>query len=118
MRSSAWIWLFSSTQSTSESYGFVTQSAIALPEIKAPERPRVFCIAITNEDVAGRVPTSWSAALDQACAGDMPGDTAGATAPRLLLFVSAGNIPDTASLKRQPIRTPFRSRIRRKPGMW
>jgi hypothetical protein len=78
-------------------YGFVTQGAISLPEIAAPERRRVFCMAVTNEDVSGDVPTTWSAALDQAAAGTMVADGAGnGGAPRRLLLVSAGNIPDTA----------------------
>ena len=56
-------------------YGAITQAAVALPEIEHPERPRVFCMAVTNLDVSGERPTSWSAALDQACAGSVtPGD--------------------------------------------
>ena len=35
------------------SYGVLTQSAIALPEGHVPGRPRVFCMAVTNEDVSG-----------------------------------------------------------------
>ncbi|MFM9850376.1 MAG: S8 family peptidase [Hyphomicrobiaceae bacterium] len=82
-----------------QNYGYVTQSAISLPEIAAPERRRVFCMAVTNEDVSGDVPTTWSAALDQACCGTMTADVgaAGAPAPRRLTLVSAGNIPDTVT---------------------
>ncbi len=81
-----------------QSYGAITQAAIALPEIENPDRPRVFCMAVTNDDVSGERPTSWSAAIDQACAGTMPGDEpdeAGGP-PRRLFFVSAGNIPDAS----------------------
>ncbi len=35
------------------SYGALTQSAIALPEIVAPIRSRVYCMAVTNENVSG-----------------------------------------------------------------
>jgi hypothetical protein len=73
------------------SYGPITQAAVALPEIAVPDRSRVFCLAITNEDVSGARPTAWSAAIDQACAGEMPGD--GENAPRRLIILSAGNVP-------------------------
>jgi Subtilase family len=72
-------------------YGVLTQSAVALPEINAPERPRVYCMAITNRDVSGAIPSSWSAAIDQAAAGTMPGDDE--WAPKRLFVVSAGNVP-------------------------
>ncbi|MEQ1867307.1 MAG: S8 family peptidase [Micropepsaceae bacterium] len=72
------------------SYGAITQQAISLPEIKAPDRPRVFCMAVSNIDVSGAFPSAWSAALDQAAAGKMSGDED--SAPRRLLVVSAGNI--------------------------
>lgn len=80
-----------------QNYGFVTQSAISLPEIKAPDRPRVFCMAVSNRDAPGHVPTSWSAALDQAAAGVMKGERDDpVAAPKRLIFVAAGNVPDTA----------------------
>jgi len=31
----------------------LTQAAIALPEIQAPERTRVYCMAVTNDNVSG-----------------------------------------------------------------
>jgi hypothetical protein len=66
------------------------------PEIENPDRPRIFCMAVTNEDVSGERPTSWSAAIDQICAGRMPGDEpeGDGEPPRRLFFVSAGNVPD------------------------
>jgi hypothetical protein len=73
------------------SYGVLTQAAVALPEITAPDRPRVFCMAVTNENVSGATPSSWSAAIDQAAAGSMPGDDE--AAPKRLFVVAAGNIP-------------------------
>jgi hypothetical protein len=79
-------------------YGFITQAAVARPEIENPDRPRVFCMAVTNEDLSGERPTSWSAAIDQICTGTMPGDTPGPDGepPCRLFFVSAGNVPDTS----------------------
>ncbi|MEZ5968656.1 MAG: S8 family peptidase [Hyphomonas sp.] len=71
-------------------YGAISQSAIAIPEINRPERRRVYCLAITNLDVSGEVPSSWSAALDQAAAGVMAGD---ADRPRRLILVATGNAP-------------------------
>ncbi len=55
-------------------------------------------MAVTNRDISGERPTSWSAALDQACAGVMPGDEVGENGepPSRLFFVSAGNVPDTS----------------------
>ncbi|WIW50358.1 S8 family peptidase (plasmid) [Bradyrhizobium sp. 62B] len=72
------------------SYGVLTQAAVALPEIAAPARPRVFCMAVTNADVSGATPSSWSAAIDQAASGSMIGDEE--DAPKRLIVVAAGNI--------------------------
>lgn len=74
-----------------KSYGAITQAAVALPEIAQPERTRVFCLAVTNEDVSGSRSTTWSAAIDQAASAAMPGDDE--TSPRRLFVVSAGNAP-------------------------
>jgi hypothetical protein len=81
-----------------ENYGSITQSAVSIAEIHAPERARVFCMAVTNKDVSGERPTSWSAALDQAASGAMVGDREdeNAIGPRRLFFVSGGNIPDSS----------------------
>lgn len=85
---------FESTEPTS--YGYVTQQAITLPEVAAPERRRVFCMAVTNKDVPGDRQTSWSAALDQAAVGRMEGETDDPTAPRRLFLIAGGNIGDDA----------------------
>lgn len=71
------------------SYGSITQAAVALPEITAPERFRIYCMAITNEGVSGAHPTTWSAAIDQAAAGTMVGDDDGT--PQRLFVLSTGN---------------------------
>lgn len=80
----------------SKNYGAITQAAVALPEIRNPFRLRAYCMATTNEDVSGERPTSWSGALDQICAGTMPGDPED-TPPRRLFVVSAGNIGDLSA---------------------
>ena len=40
------------------SYGPITQAAIALPEIEAPDRSRVYCMAVTNDNVSGAIPSA------------------------------------------------------------
>lgn len=74
-----------------QSYGVITQTAVALTEITAPDRSRVFCMAVTNDDVSGARPSTWSAAIDQAAAATMQADDE--TSPRRLFVVSAGNVP-------------------------
>ncbi len=81
-----------------ENYGSITQAAVSTAEIHAPNRSRVFCMAVTNKDVSGERPTSWSAALDQLVSGAMVGDRANENSigPRRLFLVSCGNIPDSS----------------------
>lgn len=82
-----------------QSYGSITQSAVARAEINNPERMRVFCTAVTNEGVSGARASTWSAAVDQASFGLMPADED--EGPKRLFVISAGNIPaeiDTARL--------------------
>tara|TARA_R110000787_G_scaffold166227_1_gene279247 strand:- start:6269 stop:8743 length:2475 start_codon:yes stop_codon:yes gene_type:complete len=74
-----------------QSYGSITQSATALAEINKPERKRVFCLAVTNDNVSGARATTWSSAIDQAAVGKMAGDEE--DAPSRLFVVSAGNAP-------------------------
>ncbi|MEI7731003.1 MAG: S8 family peptidase [Verrucomicrobiota bacterium] len=68
-------------------YGAITKECVARAEIGAPQRSRVFSMQITSVDTRARGrPTSWSAELDQICAG------AGESADnQRLVFVSAGN---------------------------
>lgn len=79
-------------------YGPITQSAIALPEIAAPKRQRIFCMAVTNRDVSGARPSAWSAAIDQAAIGAMPGDDE--AAPKRLIVLSAGNVTPMIDARR------------------
>jgi len=71
-------------------WGYITSQAISLAEIKAPDRQRSICMAVTAEDTrdCGR-PSSWSAELDQLSSG-ADDDT------RRLILVSAGNTSDIA----------------------
>jgi hypothetical protein len=88
-----------------QSYGVLTQAAVALPEIKAPDRPRVCCMAVTNLDVSGSTPSSWSAAIDQAAAGTMIGDDA--EAPKRLIIVGRAGFPPVRIGRDGCARTPL-----------
>lgn len=88
-----------------QSYGVLTQAAIALPEIENPDRPRVYCMAVTNRDVSGSTASAWSAAIDQAAIGRMIADDDDEeeeeeeeeenedNRPKRLVVLSAGNVP-------------------------
>lgn len=74
----------------SRHHGYLTSEAVARPEITAPNRRRVFEMAVTASDNRDRGrPSAWSAAVD-GLASDADADNA---APRLIL-VSGGNIED------------------------
>lgn len=69
-------------------HGHLTVEAVSRPEISAPNRSRVFGMAVTAKDNRDRGrPSAWSATLDR-LAADSNGD---GLSPRLLV-VSAGNI--------------------------
>ena len=72
-------------------YGAITKQAVALPETRRPNRPRVFCLAVTNDDRSGIRPTTWSSAIDQEAAGVTELEE---KAPPRLFIVSAGNAPN------------------------
>lgn len=74
------------------SLGLVTQQAVALPEIAAPQRPRVFCLALGQATVSGPRASSWSAAIDQSAADASVEDVE--DRHRRLFIIAAGNIPD------------------------
>lgn len=83
-------------------YGVITQGAIAIPEIHAPDRVRTFCLAMTNQDVSGERASSWSSAIDQSASGSAPGDEPvdddANNLPRRLILISSGNVPDHATI--------------------
>ena len=66
-------------------YGPITVGSMAMAELQAPGRPRTFCLSITADDRDQGLPTLWSAAIDQACAG-------AEDQRRRLVVVSAGNL--------------------------
>ncbi|MEB8056093.1 S8 family peptidase [Pseudomonas fulva] len=73
--------------SPSEPYGSLTMRAVAYPEIKGPDKQRIFSMAITSIDDRDRGrPSAWSAAVDMLTA-DYLGERAN---PRLMI-VCAGN---------------------------
>ena len=78
-------------------YGAYTKQAVALPETERPDRRRVFCLAVTNEDRTGKRPTTWSAAIDQEAAGVTE---VGERVPPRLFVVSAGNAPNEIAMER------------------
>ncbi|WP_312224635.1 S8 family peptidase [Stutzerimonas nitrititolerans] len=79
-------------------YGVITQSAVSIAETRNNERQRVYCMAVSNTDVSGERPTSWSSAIDQICSGSMVGDEDedSTETPKRLFILSAGNIPDSS----------------------
>ena len=79
-------------------HAYLMTEAIARPEVTAPDRARVFTMAITSRDNRDRGrPSAWSAAVDSLCA-DADGDGA---VPRLIV-VSAGNVDDIAAWNAYP----------------
>lgn len=85
-----------------ELYGAVTAQAVARPEVTAPQRSRVFSLAVTALDERDRgQPTSWSAALDALATGRIFDPSRqelrylddNAQPARRLFVVSAGNVP-------------------------
>lgn len=79
-------------------HGYLTVEAVAHPEIKFPERARIFGMTITARDNRDRgQPSAWSSALDQlASNSDADGQN-----PRLLI-VAAGNIEDLNAIAEYP----------------
>jgi hypothetical protein len=94
-----------------DTYGALTAEAAARVEIQAPRRSRVFSMAVTADNHARGLPTSWSSACDALAAGrsfdlnskELVYVDEGAD-PRLFV-VSAGNIetPDLAHLDRSDL---------------
>jgi hypothetical protein len=66
-------------------YGDLTQRAVAQAEATAPLRNRSICLTITSDAEDGALPTSWSAAIDQMCSGELD-------QTRRLMFIAAGNV--------------------------
>lgn len=72
-------------------WGFITSQAISRAEIKAPNRNRSICMAVTAEDTRDRGrPSSWSAEIDQLSSG------ANDETQRLIIL-SVGNATDNVN---------------------
>jgi subtilase family protein len=74
-----------------EHYGPITQQAMAIAELNAPQRKRVFSLAVTATDApefreTGK-PSAWSSALDSYAAGYLESDNT-----KRLICVSAGTV--------------------------
>jgi hypothetical protein len=68
-------------------YGRIMQEGVISAHLKAPQRNRVLCMAVTADDRDGGLPSLWSGATDDLCAGIITGK-------QQLMFVSAGNVRD------------------------
>jgi hypothetical protein len=69
-------------------YGAVTEYATSFPVVNNPQNPRVFCMTVTDEQLAfkGR-PSTWSAAIDKITFGS-PAEVGS----QQLFIVSGGNV--------------------------
>ncbi len=66
-------------------WGAITNQAVSLAEIQAPNKKRINCMAITSSDARDRgKPSSWSASVDAIT-------YAGDDEPKRLMILSAGN---------------------------
>ena len=79
-------------------HGYLTIQAVSRPEITAPERRRVFSMAITARDARDRGrPSAWSATLDRLAVDyENQGETT------RLFVVSAGNVDDLNAWAKYP----------------
>ena len=69
-----------------EMYGYVIEYACSLPVIESPATPRLFCLAVTDKNLAKRGrPSSCSAAIDRIAFGN------GSEGNEQLFIVSSGN---------------------------
>lgn len=80
-----------------QSYGIITQGAVAAAEVEHPTGLRTYCLANSTEEFSSASPSTWSSAVDQIASGASIGD-AGDPArsahlrPKRLIAVAAGNI--------------------------
>lgn len=73
-----------------EHHGYLTAEAVSRPEITAPGRSRLFCMAVTTKDGRDRgAPSAWSSVVDKLVFGSSSENIN----PRLFI-ISAGNIDD------------------------
>ena len=89
---------WASKGSDPQHHGYLTEQAVFTPEIAAPNRLRVFGLAITSREnrTRGR-PSAWSAAVDSLAA-----NVSGTGENPRLMVVSGGNIEEAASWGNYP----------------
>lgn len=81
-----------------EYHGYLTIQAVSQPEITAPDRQRVFSMAITARDARDRGrPSAWSATIDRLAVDyENQGET------HRLFILSAGNVDDPNAWTQYP----------------
>ena len=81
-----------------ENHGYLTIQAVSRPEITAPDRQRVFSMAITARDARDRGrPSAWSATIDRLAVDyENHGET------YRLFILSAGNVDDPNAWSQYP----------------
>jgi len=81
-----------------ESFGAITAEAVARVEANAPDRRRVFSMAVTSTDGRDRGrPSSWSAQVDR-----LASELTGGGDQQRLFVLSAGNTLDAQDWKQHP----------------
>ncbi len=82
----------------SRHHGYLTIQAVSRPEVTAPDRQRVFSMAVTTRDNRDRGrPSAWSATIDRLAVDyENQGET-----PRLFV-ISAGNVEDPNAWAQYP----------------
>ncbi len=81
-------------------WGYITAQGVSRAEIQAPERKRIFCMAVTASDTRDRGrPSSWSGALDQLTAGVEAEEN---DRVRRLAVLCAGNLTDMEQASSYP----------------
>jgi hypothetical protein len=79
-------------------HAYLTEEAVARPEITAPERRRLYSLAITSKDGRDRGrPSAWSASLDS-----LASDSEADGESRRLILVAAGNVTDNRAWEHYP----------------
>ena len=81
-----------------EYHGYLTIQAVSYPEITAPDRQRVFSMAVTARDARDRGrPSAWSATVDRLAVDyENQGET------HRLFILSAGNVDDPNAWSQYP----------------
>ena len=76
-------------QNIEEHYGYITKESVARAQVNAPNRKRVYCMAVTAEKAIEGKPTAWSSVIDQIASGSNTGEN---DSGQQLFFISVGNI--------------------------